>query len=74
MKGRIALYALGIGIVTLSSVIFNHLAYGKPILLDRLPLIVLIAPLLGYFIWLRWDWAPAQRRKTLERRAQDEDR
>ena len=66
MKEKVALYALVIGILTLGSAIYNHLVHGKPILLERLPMILVIAPVLGFFIWLRWDWAKAKRQSPVE--------
>lgn len=66
MKAKVALYALVIGIFTLGSAIYNHLVHGKPILLERLPMILVIAPVLGFFIWLRWDWAKAKQQSAVE--------
>ncbi len=73
MKGKVALYSLGIGILALGGAIFNHLAYGKPILLERLPMILLISPVLGFFLWLRWDWAAERGRKVRAERKREGD-
>jgi hypothetical protein len=73
VKDKIALYSLGIGIFALGGTIFNHLAYAKPISLERPPLILIIAPLFGYLIWLRWDWAPAARCRELEQQRREKD-
>lgn len=73
MKGRIALYSLGIGILALGSTIYDHLVHDEPILLERLPLILVIAPLFGFLIWLRWDWARAERRRHVDQKLTDGD-
>ncbi len=73
MKGRIALYCLAIGILALGSTIYDHLVHGEPILLERLPMIFVIAPVLGAVVWLRWDWATAKRQGEVERRGHDGD-
>ncbi|AWW75029.1 hypothetical protein CD351_11385 [Erythrobacter sp. KY5] len=70
MKEKIALYSLGIGIFVLGSVIYDHLVHGEAIQLGRLWLAVLLLPVLGYFIWLRWDWAPNEGRKRFKRERQ----
>ena len=72
MKEKVALYSLGIGILAVGGSIFNYLANGKPIVLERLTLVLILAPLFGYFIWLRWDWAPAKRREKLQRQRREE--
>ncbi|EAQ30455.1 hypothetical protein NAP1_06745 [Erythrobacter sp. NAP1] len=70
MKEKIALYSLGIGIFVLGSVIYDHLVHGEAIQLGRLWLAVLLLPVLSYFIWLRWDWAPKEGRERSKRERQ----
>lgn len=68
MKEKIALYALGIGIVVLGSAIYGHLVDGEPIHLGRLLVVLFLGPVFGYFIWLRHDWAePIGKRKREEK-------
>lgn len=74
MKGKVAVYTLGIGIIALAGAIFNHVAHGKPILLDRLPLVFLVMPVFGYLLWLRWDWAPEEGRRAREKRRRERER
>jgi len=62
MKQKVALYALGIGIAGLGAVIYRHLANGEPIHLENLWWALIFPPLAGFFIWLRWDWAPREGR------------
>lgn len=73
MKERVALYSLGIGIFALAGAIFNHLAYGKPIRHEALVMIPFLSLVFGSFIWLRWDWAKAQRSKQMEQAAKKDD-
>jgi len=73
VKGKIALYSLGIGIIALGGLIYNHLVHGEPILLDHLPLILVLAPVFGFFLWLRWDWAKEERQRKLGHRDLDGD-
>jgi hypothetical protein len=67
MKTKIALYALGIGIFVVGSLIYNHLVHGEAINLGRLWLAMILLPLFGFFVWLRWDWTPNEGRKQFER-------
>jgi hypothetical protein len=62
-KEKIALYALGIGIFALGTQIYRHVTEGEPIQFENLWMILVLPPLFGYFIWLRWDWAPTEGRK-----------
>lgn len=62
-RERIALYALGIGIFALGTMIYRHLAQGEPIHFENLWLILILPALFGYFTWLRWDWAPGEGRR-----------
>lgn len=67
MKTKIALYALGIGIFVLGSLIYNHLVHGEAINLGGLLLAMILLPLFGWLIWLRWDWTPNEGREQYER-------
>lgn len=69
MKTRVILYTLGIGIFALASAIYGDVVNGKAITPGGLLTTVLVLPVFGYLIWLRWDWAPAEKRKRSEERA-----
>ncbi|MCZ8136417.1 MAG: hypothetical protein O9266_08935 [Porphyrobacter sp.] len=64
MKARVLLYGLGIGIFGTGATIYNHLFHGKPIRIEVLAMMPLIALIFGFLMWLRWDWAPEEGRKA----------
>jgi len=72
-RDRIILYSLLIGIIATGGLIYNHLANGTPIQLERLIFVMLLLPVFGYFMWLRWDWAPEEGRKARERRRRERE-
>lgn len=71
MKSKVAFYAIGIGIFAVGSLIYDHLAHGEQINLGRLFLAMILLPIFGFFIWLRWDWAPNEGRKQFEQDKKD---
>lgn len=69
MKEKVALYTLGIAIFALGALIYNHLVNGEPIVLGQLVYVLILPPIGGFMIWLRWDWAQAKRREKRAERA-----
>lgn len=73
-QDKIILYSLLIGIFALGNLIYSHLASGTQIELDRLPVAMVLVPVFGYFIWLRWDWAPKEGREARERQRREREK
>lgn len=73
-QDKIIFYCLLIGIFVLGNLIYSHLASGTQIKLDRLLGVMVLVPVFGYLIWLRWDWAPKEGRKARERRRREREK
>ena len=70
MTTRVAIYALSIGIFALASAIYGHLVHGEAISAKALFAGILLLPIFGFLICLRWDWAePLGRQRRAERAA-----
>ncbi|MEM7700298.1 MAG: hypothetical protein AAF251_00025 [Pseudomonadota bacterium] len=70
MKEKVLLNALVIGIFIAGSAVYSHLFDGEPIHLGRLIVVLCLAPVFGYLIWLAYDWAipeGARRRRGKKR-------
>ena len=70
MTTRVVIYALSIGIVALASAIYGHMVHGEAISAKGLFAGILLLPIFGFLIWLRWAWAePIGRQRRAERAA-----
>lgn len=63
MMRKIALYAALIGSLAALSVWWN----GTELRVDRVASAMIFTTVAAWAIWLRWDWAPEQRRKKDDR-------
>jgi hypothetical protein len=70
---KVALYSLIIGILGTGGVIYNHLAFGGPLRAWGVMMVPVLALILGFLMWMRWDWAPSQRRRARDDRRPDSD-
>ena len=73
MKQKIIWNSILIGIVVLGMVLWKHVVHGEPINPRMFLVLPILIPLMGFMIWLRWDWAPEKRRKKRAERQREKD-
>ena len=73
MKQKIIWNSILIGIVVLGMALWKHVVHGEPINPRMFLVLPILIPLMGFMIWLRWDWAPEKRRKKRAERQCEKD-
>jgi len=71
LKFKVILYTLLLLNFVFWSSLYKHVIEDEPLGFEN-PWALLIVPVFAFFIWLRWDWAYARRRRNREKMAEQE--